>query len=118
MNIATITGRFALLCGIDKREAAAWRPLIEDACAYINSHLLVDDPDEAQKKRLEMLCAAYAYKNYCMCNDNSLSSFTAGEVHIASPVRQEKRAKELWNSLLSESGDLIRSENFLFGRVI
>ncbi|HCA04681.1 MAG TPA: hypothetical protein DEO32_02155 [Ruminococcaceae bacterium] len=118
MNIANVTKRFVLLSGIDKSEAVKWRTLIDDSCAYIENRLLVENPDRAQQRRIEALCAAYAYKTYCMCNDTDISAFTAGEVHISSPARQDGKAQKLWKSLLNESVDLIRGDEFLFGRVI
>lgn len=118
MNIANVMERFALLCGIDKSEAASWRTIIDDAGEYINRRLLIENPDASQQKRIELLTAAYAYKTYCKCNENNVSAFTAGEVHITSSAPKGRKAEELWKGLLAESGDLIRGDEFLFGRVI
>ena len=118
MNIANVMERFALLCGIEKSEAASWRTIIDDAGEYINRRLLIENPDASQQKRIELLTAAYAYKTYCKCNENNVSAFTAGEVHITSPQRKSDTAETLWQRLCAESRDLIRGGNYLFGRVM
>lgn len=118
MNIANITRRFALLCGMELSEAASWQSIIKDAMEYIRRRLIKQPSGGSDTARLEMLCAAYAYKTYCLCNDNGVTAFTAGEVHIASPVRDGNKAEELWQKLLNESADLICSDRYIFGRVI
>ncbi|MED9969522.1 MAG: hypothetical protein UFA98_05860 [Ruminococcus sp.] len=118
MNIANVMERFSLLCGIDISEASKWRSVIEDSEAYINSRLLVDEPTAEQQKRIDMLVAAYAYKTYCLCNENNVTAFKAGEVQLTSSARRGDGAQKLWRKLISQSGDLISGDEFLFGRVI
>lgn len=118
MNVANITSRFALLTGLDNSSLYKWRVLIDDACAYIKSHTKKTALDESETKRLEMLCAVYAFRLYCMCNDENITSFTAGDVQITSPDGAKDKAELLWKEYSEKSQDLIDTSNFIFGRVI
>ena len=118
MNIANVLKRFSVLSGMSSADALRWRSLVDDAADCVNRRRTVAEPDGSQTKRLEMLAAAYAYRSYCMCNDDSPASFKAGEVHYTSPARDLDRAERLWRRAVSESGDIYRADNFLFGRVI
>lgn len=117
LNIANVMERFVILSGIDKSECAHWQTVVDDACDYIEAHSLIKEPNHSQMKRLEMLSAAYAYRLYCRCNDNNITSFTAGEVKIISRGGNN-RAETLWKELAAKSKDLIENEEFLFGRVM
>lgn len=117
MNVVNITSRFALLTGLDKAELYKWRVLIDDACAYIKSHTKKTELDESETKRLEMLCAVYAFRLYSMCNDENITSFTAGDVHITSPDVGSK-AESLWKEYSQKSQDLLDTKGFIFGRVV
>lgn len=118
MNIANITSRFALLCGIDKEEAYKWRALIDDAIAYVQSILVKDNLSKSDKSRVEVLCAVYAHKLYRLCNDESISSFAVGDVRVTSPQVPDTSAENLWREYAQKAQDLIRDEKFLFGRVM
>jgi hypothetical protein len=117
LNVVNITSRFALLTGLDKAELYKWRVLIDDACAYIKSHTKKTELDESETKRLEMLCAVYAFRLYSMCNDDNITSFTAGDVHITSPDVGSK-AESLWKEYSQKSQDLLDTKGFIFGRVV
>lgn len=118
MNKANIAQRFALLCGIDTSEAEAWLPLIEDACDAVRARLRRELSGEADRRRAEALCAAYAYRLYCLSGSSGITAFSAGEVHVTSSAGGSDRAEKLWQRLIAESGDLIESDGFIFGRVI
>ncbi len=60
MNIANVTRRFALLCGIELSEAARWQSVIKDAMEYIRRRLIKTPDSGSETARIEMLCAAYA----------------------------------------------------------
>ena len=107
MNIANITKRFALYSGIDGAEAYKWKSIIDDAVVYVNS--------EDDELRLENLCAVYAFKLYSLCNDDSISSFSAGDLKISSSADGESRAEKLWREYADKSQDLIGREKFLLG---
>lgn len=117
MNIANITTRFALLCGIDKDEAYKWRT-VDDATAYVQSILVKDNLSESDKRRVEALCAVYAHKLYRLCNDESISSFSVGDVSVTSPKTSDISAENLWKEYAQKAQDLISDEKFLFGRVM
>lgn len=118
MNIANITSRFALLCGIDKEEAYKWRTLVDDATAYVQSILVKDNLSESDKRRVEALCAVYAHKLYRLCNDERISSFSVGDVSVTSPKTSDISAENLWKEYAQKAQDLISDEKFLFGRVM
>lgn len=119
MNIANVTSRFALISGLDASEVYKWSTLIEDACSYIESHLKSHNHTERQIRRLEMLCAVYAYRLYCMCNEENITSFTAGDVKITSSLKdRDNKGEILWQEYAENSKDLIDTQSFLFGRVI
>ena len=96
MNIANITKRFALYSGIDGAETYKWKSIIDEL-------------------RLENLCAVYAFKLYSLCNDDSISSFSAGDLKISSSADGESRAEKLWREYADKSQDLIGREKFLLG---
>lgn len=118
MNIANVTSRFALLSGLENSEIYKWKTLIEDACDYVKSITVKENPDESESRRLEMLCAAYALKLYSLCNDKNITSFTAGDVQITSPDRKETRGERLWKEYSEKYCELIDTKSFLFGRVV
>ncbi|MCD8026476.1 MAG: hypothetical protein LUF33_06020 [Clostridiales bacterium] len=107
MNIANVIPRFALVSGLDNSGIYKWRPLVEDACSYIENHLIRDDLNDDDKRRLEMLCAVYAFKLYSLCNDEDITSFTAGDVQITSPTDIKSRAESLWQEYAGGAADLI-----------
>ena len=92
MNIANITKRFALYSGIDGAEAYKWKSIIDDAVVYV-----------------------YAFKLYSLFNDDSISSFSAGDLKISSSADGESRAEKLWREYADKSQDLIGREKFLLG---
>ena len=93
MNIANITKRFALYSGIDGAEAYKWKSIIDDAVVYVNSIVTKENLSEDDELRLENLCAVYAFKLYSLCNDDSISSFSAGDLKISSSADGESRAE-------------------------
>lgn len=118
MNIANITSRFALLCGLDKDEAYKWRALVDDATAYVQSIVVKDNLSESDIRRVEVLCAVYAHKLYRLCNDESISSFSVGDVRVTSPAAADTAADNLWREYAEKAQDLISDEKFLFGAVM
>ena len=70
------------------------------------------------ERRLELLCAVYAYRLYAMCRQNDFSSFKAGDVSFTSPARKADNAEKLWLEQLAKCDDLIKKDGFLFGRVV
>lgn len=117
MNIANVTSRFAMISDMQGKELYKWRPLIEDSCRYISSRLKKDNLDENDTKRLEMLCAVYAARLCAICGEEGITSFTAGDVRV-SPANSTQKYEKLWNEYAEKSQDLIKSEKFLFGRVV
>lgn len=118
MNIANVTSRFALLSGLDNSEIYKWRTLIEDACDYVKAITVKDNLDESETRKLEMLSAVYALKLYSLCNDENITSFTAGDVQITSPKSCENKVERLWKEYSEKYSELIDTKEFLFGRVI
>ena len=118
MNIEHVTERFALLASLDSNELPRWGTLVRDACAYVQAHCTVKDPDAEQTARLEALAAAYALKLYGMYADEGITQFVAGDVRLTSSAGTGKKANSLWDELLRSNADLIHTGGFLFGRVI
>ncbi len=118
MNIANITSRFALLSGIDAEKAYKWRSVIDDAVDYVSSIITKPKLSESDTKRLEVLCAIYAFKLYRLCNDESVSSFSVGDVSITPPAAKADTAEKMWREYVEKAQDLVSEEKFLFGRVI
>lgn len=118
MNIANVTSRFVLLSGLDNSEIYKWKTLIDDACDYVKSITVKENPDESETGKLEMLCAVYALKLYSLCNDENITSFTAGDVQITSPKSGESKGERLWKEYSEKYSGLIDTKSFLFGRVI
>lgn len=116
MNIANVMTRFSALSGIENSQLYKWHTLIEDACAFVSSKCIKSELDENDIKRLEMLCAVYALKMSSMCNDDNITSFTAGDVKITSSGGNN--FEKLWSELAAKSADLIKIDGFLFGRVM
>lgn len=94
MNIANITKRFALYSGIDGAEAYKWKSIIDDAVVYVNSIVTKGNLSEDDELRLENLCAVYAFKLYSLCNDDSISSFSAGDLKISSSADRRKPCRK------------------------
>lgn len=118
MNIANVITRFGLLAGLQNDEIYKWKALIDDACDYVGSIVIKENPDESEARRIEMLCAVYALKLYSLCNDENITSFTAGDVQITSPENRQNRGEKLWREYSEKCKDLIDTKSFLFGRVI
>lgn len=118
MNIANVTERFALLSGVENKELGKWRTLIDDACAFVEEHAIVTDPDKKQTRRMELLSAAYAFRLYEMCSEDKITSFTAGDVKITSSAAGKSKSERIWNELCSQSGDIINTTEFIFGRIV
>lgn len=118
MNIANVTSRFAQLSGLSGSEVYEWRTVIDDACAYVKSLVIKAEPDADDKVRIETLCAVYAYRLYSLCNDDGISSFTAGDIKISSSADKGVRAEKLWREYLSQCSDLVKNNNFIFGTVM
>ena len=118
MNIANVTSRFALLAGLDNKEIYKWKTLIDDACKYVASIVTKEELTEDEAEKIEMLSACYALKLYSLCNDENITSFTAGDVHITSPDNSESKGDRLWREYLRICKNLIDTDGFLFGRVV
>jgi hypothetical protein len=118
LNIANVTSRFALLAGLDNSEIYKWKDIVDDACRYVESLVIKENPDSSDTVRIETLCAVYALRLYCLCNDENIASFTAGDVQITSSADKQSKAQRLWNEYLQQSEDLVGRQDFLFGRVM
>lgn len=117
MNIANVCDRFSVLAGLETEETARLLPFAEDACAYVQERCVVSEPDEAQTRRLELLAAAYALRLYSL-RGGQLKQFAAGDVRLTAATGPAENACRLWRELVSDSTDLIKSDDFLFGRVM
>lgn len=117
MNIAGVTSRFELVSGLDNSSASKWRTFILDACDYINDRIIKSNLTDADNRKIEMLCALRAYKMYCLCNENNMTSFTAGDVSVTSSAGTAETAEKMWQELAEKSVDLIGSESFIFKAV-
>ena len=116
MNIANVTTRFAAYTGLSGDELLSQSALIESAADYIDSITAVENPGEQQTRRLENLCAVYAYRLY-ETRGSDVTSFTAGDVKFTSSAGGKGAAQALWTEQKRECSDLLRAENFLFGRM-
>ena len=118
MNIANVTDRFAVLAELESSEVSRWSPVVEIACRYVQSLCTVEAPDSGQTARLETLAAVYAFALYEMCGNSRLTQFVAGDVRLTSSADGQMRSERLWRELAKNSADLIRADEFIFGRVI
>ena len=118
MNIANVISRFAVLAEIDSADTNRLSPLVEEACRHVQSLCVVEQPDSEQTARLEMLSAVYAFRLYGLLGDNQLTQFVAGDVRLTSSADGQMRSERLWRELAKNSADLIRADEFIFGRVI
>lgn len=118
LNIANVTSRFALLSGLSNSEIYEWKGIIDDACSYVSSIVIKENPDASDNIRLEALCAVYAYRLYSLCNEQEISSFKAGDVSITSPAGGTNKAEKLWQEYLTAYSDLVENKSFLFGAVM
>ena len=118
MNIENVRARFLALAGIDSKEMFRWQALTEDALDYVQQRCLQSEPDEAQTRRLEALAAAYALKLFTICGDDDLTQFVAGDVRLTSSADNAGGAWQLWKEMAKSNADLIRGDDFIFGRVI
>lgn len=117
MNIANVTAGFAAYTGLSGDELLNQSALIESAVDYIDSLAAVENPDSRQTKRLENLSAVYAYRLYEMRGGSDITSFTAGDVKITSSAGGKGGAESLWQEQKRLCAGLLRTENFLFGRM-
>ncbi len=117
MNIANVTTRFAAYTGLSGDELLSQSALIESAADYIDSITAVENPGEQQTRRLENLCAVYAYRLYETRGVSDVTSFTAGDVKITSSAGGKTGAQALWQEQKKLCADLLRADNFLFGRM-
>lgn len=117
MNIANITALFLLLSGLDKSSAYEWKAVIDDAVSYVESIVIKDEPDSGDIRRIETLCAVYAYRLYTLCSNDNVSSFTAGDVKVTSSADAVQKAEKLWRDYRDRYSDLVGAESFLFGAV-
>ncbi len=117
MNIANVTARFSAFSGLTGDELSAQSAILECAADYITAHSVTDAPTAEQTQRLEILCAAYAYRLYDLCNGADITSFTAGDVKISSPGGGKGSGEKLWLELKRADGDLLRGDEFIFGRM-
>ena len=77
MNTGNIVEKFELLSGIEGSESIKWRSVVDDACAYVYSRIADKPLSASDERRIEFLCAVYAYKLYVMCGKSEVSSFKA-----------------------------------------
>ena len=118
MNIANVTDRFAVLAELESSEVSRWSPVVEVACRYVQSLCTVEVPDSGQTARLETLAAVYAFALYEMCGNSRLTQFVAGDVRLTSSADNAGGAWQLWKEMAKSNADLIRGDDFIFGRVI
>ncbi len=117
MNVANITAKFSAFSGLSGEELSAQSAIIDCAVDYITALVKPQNPTEEQTQRLESLCAAYAYKLYGMRGVSQVTSFTAGDVKITSPDGANNAGEKLWQEMKNANADLLRGENYLFGRM-
>lgn len=96
-------------------EAYKWKSIIDDAVVYVNSIVTKENLSEDDELRLENLCAVYAFKLYSLCNDDSISSFSAGDLKISSSADGESRAEKLWRNMPTSRRTLSAEKNFCLG---
>ena len=118
MNTGSIVEKFELLSGTESGDSLKWRSIIDDACAYVYSRITKGRLTYNDERRLELLCAVYAYRLYAMCGKSEATSFKAGDVTVTSPANEAERAEKLWQDQLIKCSDLVRKEGFLLRRVV
>lgn len=118
MSIENVCRRFAVLAGLDGEELPQWTTLAEDACAFVQARCVAPAPDSEQTARLEMLAAAYMLRLYSLCGGNRLSQFVAGDVRLTSSADTAQRAEQLWRELAAANADLVKTDGYIFGRVM
>ena len=111
----TLQSVFALYSGIDGAEAYKWKSIIDDAVVYVNSIVTKGDLSEDDELRLENLCAVYAFKLYSLCNDDSISSFSAGDLKISSSADGESVPKSCGGNMPTSRRTLSAEKNFCLG---
>lgn len=118
MNTGSIVEKFELLSGTESGDSLKWRSIIDDACAYVYSRITKKQLTYNDERRLELLCAVYAYRLYAMCGKSEATSFKVGDVTVTSPANEAERAEKLWQDQLIKCSDLVRKEGFLLRRVV
>lgn len=106
------------LTGVPLNEMCRYHALLDDACAFVQEHCAVSEPNENQMRTLELLAAVYAFRLYEICSAENITSFTAGDVKITSSAAAGGKAEALWQELCEKNTDLIQVTGFIFGRIV
>ena len=105
MRLKEIIERFTLVSGFEMKDVSRFLPIIADCKAFFEEQLR--DPGEADLKRAEHACAAYAfYRISLMGRLDELCSFKVGDVQMNVEAIGEA-ARKLWDAERESISDLI-----------
>ena len=119
LEYGSIFNRFKSLAGVTQSEAEEWSYLINDCMVEIRSMLLPECDIERNCHRLNAVTAAlafYRYRSILSARGEEPISFKAGDVTIENDDGALKSAYKIYSEELAAIGDILRINDFVFGR--
>lgn len=117
MSFIDTLNRFKLVSGLSDEESSKWLPVIKDACDYVKTLAVKENPTEYELKTLDKAAGVNAYYRYVVYTLEEESSFSAGDVSVTYNKDKVQRAKEMWDKELENLGDLVCASHFSFRAV-
>ncbi len=114
-----ILRQFALLAGIPEEEAQQYRALAELAAAETRNRLKPGCDNEANGRRIALLCAANVLCRYVLLTGaQGGGTMKLGDVSVtASPEREQQAARRLLEELTGACADILTDSGFVFGQM-
>ena len=119
LEYSSIFDRFKSLAELENSEAEKWSYLIYDCMVEIRNMLLPDCDIEKNCHRLTAVTAAlvfYRYKTVLAARGTEPKSFKAGDVTLEIGDSAVKSAYMMYREELSGIGDILKINDFVFGR--
>ena len=120
MDIQEILERFAMIANLTLEEASPWCRICEDAMCEIESSLKPDADKATSERRLNIAAAALGFYRYVLyrASGSGMDAFSAGDINIKSDKKSSvETAYKVWQEAKGNIADLLKDDNFLFGRI-
>ncbi len=118
MEFSTIFDRFKSLSGLENSEAENWSYLVYDSMVEIRNMLIPECDLEENSRRLTAVTAVLAFYRYrcVLASRGEVKNFKAGELSIDAGDGGIEAARKLYRENLSGIEDILRTNQFVFGR--
>ena len=118
MNFDTVFKKFTAMAELDGEQANRWKYLVYESIADIKDIIIPDYDSRRYRHRVTTAAAALAFYRYrkLICANGELTGIKAGDLTVNDNKASLDQAYSIYCDALMAIGDLIMTDEMIFGR--